>query len=265
MLSDKDKQGIWLIAGVILVLIAVFAFKISQDSKPKAGSDNCVGEVSANTAVVVDHTERISDQTRDEIINRTMAHIMQNAKLNERISVFTISDLSKKSLRPLVSLCRPPEDGNRAIEDVRAIQKKFKDNFEKPIRNALINSPDNTKESPIAQALTDISLSQFLRGKSNTLLIFSDMLENTEQFSLYRCKSATSVISQYRESRRGAKERPDFINTKVVLNLIPRMNQSASTLKCRDALWLWFFGDNSGAEAGLIVDYLPGGAPSGSK
>ncbi len=263
MLSKKDKQGLWVIAGVFVALLSVFGVRLAQDAKPKPGSDFCVGDVTSNTVVLIDHTERISDQTRDTIVDRTIAHLTKHVKENERVSVFTISDDSKKSLRPIVSLCRPPSDGNRMVEDVQGIRKRFQKDFERPIKEALQVSPSNTKESPIAQAITDISLSQYLRGKSNSLLIYSDMLENTKQFSLYKCQSANDVIPGYRASRRGAKERPDFTNTRVFLNLIPRLNQSPIILKCRDTLWPWFFGNNLGSDASLIVDYLPGGVAAG--
>ena len=259
MLSKKDKQGLLLIAGVLLVLIAIFAVKLNLDAKPKPGADNCVGPILFNTVVVLDHSERITDQTSDEIIARAMTYIHANVKVNERVSIFTISDLSKAALKPLVSLCRPPDDGNRVTEYLPLIHKRFEQNFEQPIRDVLKLVPGNEKESPIAQTIIDISLSQYLRGSANTLLIFSDMLENTAKFSLYRCTSGGDAIPQYRASRRGAKERPDFKNTKVVLNLIPRLNQGQGTLQCRDQLWTWFFGDNSGAQAGLSFDYLPGG------
>lgn len=270
MLSKKDKHGIWLIGVVLAALIGVFVVKATLDSKPKPGPDNCVGEITANTVILLDHSEKIPTQTLDEIASRTMAHIRESVKINERVSIFTISELTKQNLKPLVSLCRPPDEGNRAIENVAQIRKRFQERFEKPVREALAIAPGNSSESPIAQAVTDISLSQYLRGKSNSLLIFSDMLENTNKFSLYKCSSSEDIVSRYRDSRRGAMERPEFKNTSVALNLVPRLDQPKMTIKCRDTLWVWFFGNNSGSQASLKVDYLPGGpavtnSPSGTQ
>lgn len=263
MLSAKDRLGAGLIIGVAIALIGVLAAKANLDGKPAAGPDNCVGEVSSNTVIVLDYTESIAGQTRDEIEARAMAHIRDKVGVNERVSIFTISDLSQKSLKPLITLCKPPDSGNRAIENVQLVRKRFQQTFEKPIREVLADSPGNAHESAIAQALTDISLSQYLRGSTNTLLIFSDMLEHTAKFSLYRCTSAASIIELYRESRRGAMERPEFKSTDLRLHLIPRLDQTKETLKCRDRFWAWFFSNNSGKGAGLSVDYLPGGASMG--
>ena len=126
-------------------------------------------------------------------------------------------------------------------------------------------SPGDTHESPIAQALTDISLSHYLRGRSNTLVVFSDLLEHTAQFSMYRCSSATDPVKAYRETRRGALERPSFRNTRIVVNLVPRFGYGVETLRCRDQFWPWFFGDSQGEQASVTFDYLPGGRLAGAK
>jgi hypothetical protein len=262
-MTPKDRQGLFIIMGVGLVLLAFFAYKVAQDAQQKVvGPDLCVGLPTRNTVVVLDHSEQIADQTRYEIAVRAWTHIVKNVQLNERLSIFTVSDDSKRSLQPIIQpVCRPREDGNRFTENVELIRKRFKERFEKPVRAALATAPHDTKESPIAQTLTDLSLTEYLRGTSNTLLVFSDMLENTSRFSLYQCASTGDVIERYRQSRQGATERPTFKNTAVILNIIPRLDQSKETLKCRDRLWTWFFGDSTGPNARLAVDHLPGGAP----
>ena len=250
-----------MIGGVAVVLAGLMGLAAVLNHRPPPGPDNCAGVPTRNTVILIDLSEQITDQTVAEIKARAMAYISDSVAMNERVSVFSVSDLSKRSLTPTVSVCRPPDSGNRAIENVQVIRKKFQSTFTKPLEEAVSLRPGDTNESPIAQAITDISLSQYLSGDTNTLLVFSDMLENTDKFSVYRCDSPEQVIRQFRESRRGAMERPVFKNTKVVLHLIPRLNQSRSALECRDKLWVWFFGDNSGSKAALDVRYLPGGAP----
>lgn len=259
MLSKKDVQGIWLIVAVVSVLVIVLIAKLTLTGKARPGDDNCIKPVTANTVIVLDYTEKIPQQTIDEIASRAMAFIDDKVDENERVSVFTISDLSKQSLKPIVSICKPKEIGNRAIENVAAIKRNFRDRFETPLRNILRQEPGDSKESPIAQAITDISLTEHLRGDKNSLIVFSDMIENTSRFSLYSCDNKENLIDKFRDSRRGAQERPHFTNTHIALHLIPRLDLSASTLSCRDKLWVWFFGDNEGKSAALDLDYLPGG------
>jgi hypothetical protein len=265
MLSRADKKGLALIAGVGAVLVGILAAKAALEQRPKPGTDNCLGPVQASTVIVVDYTEGISQQTKDEITARALSQVMHNVKVGERVSIFSISDDSRLALKPLVSMCRPPEDGSRVVENVALIRKHFHQKFETPIRQVLSNAPSEAKESPIAQVLTDLSLSAYLRTPNNTLIVFSDMLENTSAFSLYKCDTPSAVVERYRASRRGALERPHFKNTSIKLNLVPRMNLTSGSLQCRDKLWPWFFGDDSGEGASLSVDYLPGGWTSISK
>src|SRR5690349_21180958 len=100
-----------LMGAVALVLMGFLAVKLRVDARPKPGSDNCIGTVTANTVILLDHSEKVAAQTLNEIVARAMAYVLEKAALNERVSVFTITDLSKRNLEPLVSLCRPERDG----------------------------------------------------------------------------------------------------------------------------------------------------------
>lgn len=257
-LSKKDKQGYALIGAVFAVAVALFIAKIASGDKPKAQADGCAGDVTNNTVIVLDHSEKITDQTRTEIAARALAHVQKRVQTNERVTVFNISEASKKALAPAFSRCKPPTDGNRMIENVKHIEKSYKRDFIEPLTSALSTPPVDAPESPLGQALIDISLSQHLRGQRNSLLVFSDLMENTPRFSLYSCSDPANTVGRFRESRRGAMERPKFVNTSVQLNVVPRTDLPKASLKCRDALWLWFFGDNEGGDAKVSIDFLPG-------
>ena len=234
MLSKGDKWGYGL-SGACVILIALVAIaKGHFDRAPKPGSDNCVGVATRNTVVLLDHSESVSEQTREEIVARTMRHILEHVEINERVSIFTVSELSKRRLKPLVALCRPPAEGSRVTESLALIKRRFQANFEKPVREALMSPIPGSKESPIAQAVTDVSLSQYLRGEANSLLVFSDMLEHTPRFSLYNCHQPAQAVQRYREAVKGTKERPTFRNTAVSIHFIPRTDLSRDVLKCRD-------------------------------
>jgi hypothetical protein len=259
MRTRKDNQGLALIGGVaalVLGLVALYAYRTGQ---PKPGPDNCIGKPDASTVIVIDRSEETTRQTLNEIRARAKSYVRDSVGDNELVSVFAVDALVNRALVPLVSLCRPRREGNRLIENPKVLESRFRTNFEAPLDSALALGQGTSTESPLAQAITDISLSQYLRSDRNTLMVFSDLLENTDRFSLYRCASSSRVIEDFRRSRIGAMERPRLNNTSVRLNIIPRLNQSRVTLECRDKLWVWFFGDNPGSDAGVELDYLPGG------
>lgn len=258
MLSKKDKQGLGLVAGAMLVVASVGVYKFTTGSKPKPAENYCLEPVSANTVIIVDESEETTEQTRAEIAARVAKYIKTSAKDNERITVFTLAAESARELRPKLSICKPRSNGNRFVENTKKIDANMR-KMEQQVLEALRQTHSDSPESPLAQALIDISLSEYLRGTENNLLVFSDLLENTSKFSLYNCPADSNVIQDFRQSRVGAMERPKFINTRVLLNVIPRFEIQPGALKCRDRLWMWFFGDNEGAHASLDLDYLPGG------
>lgn len=256
--TEKDKKGLMLIGGVVLALVAAVGAKLAIGTPAKPGLDGCVGTVTANTVIVLDHSEALPQQTLAEISARALAHVQNKVQLNERVTVFNVSDHSKKELVPTFSRCKPAREGNRAIENTRGLEKAFNETFLEPLQAVLKAEPVGAKESPVAQALIDISLTHYLRGERNSLLVFSDMLENTSKFSMYGCTDAKQAVTRFRESRKGAQERPQFRRTSVSLNMIPRLDVAKPTLKCRDQVWEWFFGDNEGDGARSEIDYLPG-------
>ena len=260
MPSAHDRKGYLLIGSVAAVLVALLAARVILGKRPVPDAYNCVGEPSASTVMVFDRSEGIAAQTLDEMKARAAEYIRDSVSDNERVTIFTVDDSSGYALRPVMSLCRPPNSGSELTENVRLIKKRYADRFQRPIDSALSHIAGNGRESPIAQALTDIALSQYLGSPRNTLLVFSDLLENTNRFSLYKCVSPGAVVQEFKATRVGARERPMFRNTHVYLNVIPRLDYPAVVSRCRDAFWPWFFGDDSGPNAGVDVAFLPGGS-----
>lgn len=261
--KEKDKRGAQLIVGVVIALLGFVALKFALDREPKPDRFGCVGEVTANTVIVVDATDKYSEQTRREISARALAFIQSDKVApNERVTVFSVSEVSKQDLRPDFSYCKPTRDAKPIVESQRLQQRLYDQKFIKPLTQALEKAPVESRESPLAQALIDISLTQYLRGSKNTLLVFSDMLEHVNgKFSMYPprvCQNQQATIKDFRAAKRGAQERPSFVNTAIHLNIIPRTGVPSTALACRDQLWPWFFGDNKGDGATLSPDYLPG-------
>lgn len=261
-LTSKDKKGLAVWVGFGVLAAALFMAKFKTDSKPKPDEFGCVGPAISSTVIAIDHTERVSQQTREEIVARALAYVENQVKPNGRVTVFSVSQVSRQNLAPSFSRCKPELDDSRLIGSPRLSEKNYKVKFLEPLTAALKVESGDSKESPIAQALIDISLTQYLRSSKNSLLVFSDMLEHVpNKFSMYSynvCRDRESVVRAFRESKKGARERPTFVNTAVQLNIIPRTDVPKTALACRDHLWPWFFGDNEGKDAGLTPDFLPG-------
>ncbi len=247
----------WIISGSAAALSLLFAAKLLISPRP-----TCDPEIKARIVILLDHSESVSTQTMDAIVERAWQFIDTQTLEGELVSVFTLSELSKKNLQASFSACKPRKDGNRSIEDVRRIKHDFEEKFKHPLNNELAAKITDSDESPIAQALIDLSLDDkhFRSTDVTHLLIFSDFIENTPKFSMYKCHDATEAIQLFHHSRIGSVERPSFTNTDIRMNIIPRHNISSAALACRDKFWLWFFGDmkDTNKKSGLNHDNLPG-------
>ncbi len=258
-LSENVRYTVYAVA-VVAIVIAGLVYANLSTRKPVLDADGCPSHVTNNTVIVLDESEVISEQTRSEITARALHHVLEVAQVNERVTVFRIDDFSSKALKPAYSRCRPPSDGSELTESVQSIRRKFKEEFAKPLAKVMDQKPVDGKVSPIAQALIDISLSQYLRGERNSLLVYSDFLEHTPpKFSILHCSDPNAVISHFRDAHRGAQERPSFKNAAIEMSIIPRTYLSKTEIECRNKLWTWFFGDNEGEGASLTPTYLPGG------
>jgi hypothetical protein len=259
-LSKKDRQGLMLIAGVIALVVIAFAFSYYRSNEPKLDERSCPADIARSTAIVIDRSDDTPAQTLDEIVARTKRFVAEQVQQGELVSLFEISGSSRTSLEPVFSACVPQRDGNDLYENRRKIQRLFAERFAKPLNAALAAKPVKSETSPISEAITDLSASQYLTAPANRLIIFSDLMQNSANVSLYGCTSAKSAIGEFRAHRSGAIERPTFRNTAVELNLIPREGIGPNTVACREGFWAWFFGDDDGPEASLTSRMLPGGA-----
>jgi hypothetical protein len=247
-----------IIAGSILFLSGIVFLKFFL-TKPEL----CDPNVKSKTVILIDRSEGVAKQTLSEVVNRSLALVASDqVKEGEKVSIFDISAGSKRNLQPVFEGCKPRNTGNAAIENVKKVRRDFK-KFRETLEEHVSKEITGSAESPIAQAITDISLNHkyFVSDDVTHLFIFSDMLENTNspKFSLYSCTSGKEAIENYRSLKTGTMVRPKFENVQIDLNLIPRAGMSKEIVSCRDLFWAWFFGDTTCKSAACLKStYLPG-------
>lgn len=258
-LSKKDKQGILLIAVLVVAAMAAVFVSHAASNRPKPDARNCISPIQAKTVFVIDQSDSIPDQTADEIVKRIGSVIDADVQANELVSIFQVTDGARQNLKPIFSYCKPAADGNELTENTRIIKQRFKTQFEEPLRKALASRPPVSKTSPIGEILIDISLMDELRSDRSRLVVFSDLMQNSPSTRMYGCASKDQAIAQFHAQRAGAVERPTFKNAEIRLNIIPRQGIGQAAVQCRDGFWTWFFGDNSGPNSALAKpEYLPG-------
>lgn len=258
MKSNSTISMIVIVACIVILGFLLVAPKLMK-GPPVDPDTGCTGDIPRRTVILLDHSEQISSQTRNEIFTRAMRASTEKAITGELISIFYASSLSKKDLTPVFSRCKPKVDVNPLTESERVVMNNYKKKYIAPLENAITADITGSKESPLAQAIVDLSLIDQLRTNTPAnLIVFSDMWEYTDKFSLYNCESSRNAIASYQASRGANTSRPKFRNVNIELNVIPREVKGVSSQKCRDGFWAWFFGDNEGPHSSLSKLDLPG-------
>lgn len=254
--SKKDQQGYMIIGASVAVAFLGIVISILLPPKP-----TCDENPPRKTIIVLDQSEGIAQQTAEEIRKRARFWVQDSVQTGELVSIYPVSARSDTALRSAFSFCKPMRgaDANPIFQSPRRIEAVYQAKFAVPIDSVLRLPIVASDRSPLAQALIDLSLATSLKADSaSSLLIFSDLLENDRGFSVYSCSSAEEVVPRFLASRVGMTGRPTFRNTRVRLNVIPRKGLTLLQVKCRDRLWAWFFGDNSGELASVDLSSLPG-------
>ena len=256
--NSKKALPYWAAGLSVLLFIVIGVWGVTHRAA-KVDERGCQAEIVGKTVFVIDQSDAMSAQTRAEILSRVTNTIEQKVRTGELVSVFSITELSKKNLTPLFSYCKPQKEAHGPSESQRHIAANYSKNFAAPLIAAVGSPVTGSSQSPIAQALIDLTLSDYLSHPSaSRLVIFSDLMEYTDKFRLYKCHDAKSAIAAFRASRGAAIARPRFTNTDVQLHIIPRAEIAPPVGQCRDAFWSWFFTDNEGKAAGFEQSYLPG-------
>ncbi len=248
---------------IVLMIILSFVF-----TKDKLDERLCIknpAQPLIKNVILIDGTDAVSRQTYDAIRSQINDFVNKTPE-GQLISVFEVNESSQTNLRPIFSKCKVRQQGNQLNEDVKAVEKLYQEKFVKPLNEAIEKVQFASRNSPIAQSISDINLSEYLQNSpSSKLIIFSDMVEYTDKFSMYNCKTPENMVEEYLQARAGSAGRPQFTKVKIELFLIPRsqlnkgnggtaINQHIST--CRVFFWNWFFGDNEAG--GFNYQYLPG-------
>lgn len=259
MTSEHNNTKYYI--GFVIIGIAVISFLaylIDKESN-RVMVDKVTGcpEVSKGALIVlVDRTEDYTEQGISELQSRVLKEI-DRLNAYDRVSIFSVSEISKRNLKPLFDRCVPDLDPDPAIENKNQVNNKFKREFlgtmgikgdddyrEGTILYALSKKYNDSDESPVAQVITDMTLDtdRFSSIENKKFLIFSDMLEHTDRFSIYKgCISQEDVVRRFKDSRVNMNVRPTFNGADIMVNLLPNTDASPDVIRCRAMLWNWFF------------------------
>jgi len=197
-LSKKDKQGLVLIAiSMLILLVLIISLLVVSTSKDRQYDKVtlCNEHINreSNNIFIFDISDPLSVHQKEFLINRFKA-IIDASNINDKFSLFTLDNESKGISSPISSVCMPkrPENTNLLTENSDFIKENFQNKFYLPMEKSLsLASIDNTmSSSPIFEAISDIKSLGYLdkNAQINNIYLISDMLQNTNQYSVYSSK-----------------------------------------------------------------------------
>lgn len=223
--KQKSQLGInTAIALMVLFIISVIGVTLYYFLKPSPIYDKQTfcpvvdGVISPknNIAILIDETDPLSGNQKD-FLNVEIERIVYQQPVGTLVSIYTISEESPIQRNPSFCLCKV-KDGNNAnklTENERLLNRKFEKNFIFPLKkqlNKLDEIVDPAKESRLFEQIQAISVNSFLKYPSDgykELYIFSDMLHNSKEYSLYSSRQKfedlkkNNYFSEIRSNLRG--------------------------------------------------------------
>ncbi len=189
--GKKTTLG-YIIIGTCLILFAALittAFVLKGDEYDPVSF--CPKKITAHTVIVMDKTDSLSASQQD-FVSKYVIRAKDNLKTFEKLTIFTLTENSFIGSAPMFSKCNPGtgEFANQLYQNPQRIQSRFDELFAKPLSEIIDNMlADNTSsKSPIFEMIRELSFRDDFGDqiKDKTLIIISDLMHHTPEYSHYR-------------------------------------------------------------------------------
>ena len=148
------------------------------------------GETPPHTAIVIDKTDEYSSDEAD-MIAAAIRRTRDRLEIGERLTIFELDARGEFDPRGRFSLCNPGRGSqvNPLFNNPQMIEQRYFELFERPLESMLddLVTPKEAPASPIMEAMARLAQTEAFSNRSprRTMVIFSDMLQNSDIFSAY--------------------------------------------------------------------------------
>jgi hypothetical protein len=246
------------LAGVALICLAVaglgslafFYFSVPRTPKLDPVSLCPVSGPQGITVVLVDTSDDLPDIAQREvlgILDDQITGLPAYHKLDIRVL-----DVPSGRSRSLFSKCNPGDGEGLSdwTSNPRLARMRWIDSFKQPASEAIKHSvvAAQARNSPIMGALQDIAVDEFSSAAAQqvpkTLIIVSDMIENTRDYNQYQ-NLADFSYQRFRQSQAYLKYRTDLHGARVTIEYVQRMLKGIDTVRHIE-FWKEWITDNRG-------------------
>lgn len=247
-----DLKGYLIIALVTIVFIfgAVYFF-INEEKKVKIDPKTfCPKENKENygkTVALLDLTDSLN-KAQKEFFIKEIQSLKKNLPKHHSLTIYTLdASLDLKSSRK-ITMCNPGtiDDINTTYQKIsinpKEITKRWNEDFSNQITNVISNiiiEEDAQNSSPVMEMFQLIALNEFkdFEGADNNLLILSDMIQNTNQMSMY--KNGIISFSEFKKAEYFSKVFTNLNNNVAVELLIIKRDGSRIMQQSKNFVNFW--------------------------
>jgi hypothetical protein len=143
--------------------------------------------------LLVDKTDPLTFTQKEAFTVTLQQFVVKRIPEGYLLSVFVLGEDFKETAKPLIERCNPGngQDKSEFTENVRQLKKQYEAGFLEPLlkqSDALLGTQP-AKFSPIFEMMQLVAINGFRKHDvkgPRRLVVMSDMLQNTPQFSMYK-------------------------------------------------------------------------------
>ncbi|MCM2319078.1 MAG: hypothetical protein NDI93_07085 [Pseudomonas sp.] len=233
--------------GLGLLLLAVLSmggyFFAHRDIAPDRATLCPASGPLGHYVVLVDNTDPYNFMQRQAFLQSLTALAEEKVEQGHLLSIYVLGAEVSEHATPVFEKCNPGIGAGKSemTANLARIKKRFEDEFKKPIlklsESVLVDKPSD--RSPIFEMLQIASINGF-RAKDvqgdRVLVIFSDMLPNTQEFSMFK---GYGSFSSFLDSHYGRKSQTDLGGVKVEVNYL--LNYPKLQTRSQLSFWEEYF------------------------
>jgi hypothetical protein len=247
--------GIMLVCGAGIALVALAYFYVTAPQKLRLDQASLcpVTGHQGVTVVLVDTTDDLPETTQREAVG-ILDDLITNLAVYHKLDIRVLDVAQSRSLS-LFAKCNPGDGAGLSEWTANPVlaRKRWIEEFEKPALAAIKHSLASAKDdsSPIMAAIQDIALDQFsaaaVQGIPKSLIVISDMLEFTQDYSQYP-KAGDLSYERYRRSSAYQKFQTNLHGARVAIKYVQRPRAMPAKIASRHIeFWREWITDNLGA------------------
>ena len=196
-MKKKDSLnliGVILIVAVLIIIFIGGYFFANYEPVILDQKTGCIKDSGPEKyyVIIVDNTESLTTIQKSDVKNK-LYKIIDSVMPNDKVIIYSLNDSPLNMIKPLIEKCslRDGSDYNKWTENKKLLKKRKLDLFDAPISKALKDMMVVEKAaqfSPIIELIQKIRINDLpdsKTGKTMQIHLFSDLLQNSKNFSFY--------------------------------------------------------------------------------